>query len=140
MNTKFSEIYALFLSQIDDYELAQADEEDVNFVLRGYLNTGFVHIYDIFSDMDMLEDEFNQKLSMAEKLICAYAMKVAWQSEKLNSEELMRKAIGDRDYNAVQGNGYLKELRALNDSLRNELRQLKYDYTYNSKDSFGELA
>lgn len=49
---------------------------------------------------------------------------------KLHSADLMRKEIGDRDYKAVQGTNYLKELSKLDDKIEDEIRRYSVEYTY----------
>lgn len=141
MKTKFDEVYSLFLSQIDDYGLAQSDVNVVEEVLEKYLMNGYLHVYSILGsvDLDSKESEFSRTLNMIEKLLFSKAMKLEWLGEKLNSEELMRKSIGDRDYNAVQGVSYIKELRGLYAAQESEIHRAKVDYTYNNEEMFKEL-
>lgn len=141
MATKFDEINSLFLSQIDDYGLAQSEDEVVEMVLSKYLLNGYIHVYSVMSDVNLDKDlaEFSRELTMIEKSLFAKAMKVEWIAEKLNSEELMRKSYGDRDYAAVQGVNYIKELNALHTTQKEELNRLKVDYTYNNDEMFKEL-
>ena len=139
--TKFEGVYDLFLSQIDDYGLAQSEESVVEDVLQKYLLNGYLHIYSVLGDVNISTESkaFSRELTMIEKLLFAKAMKLEWVGEKLNSEELMRKEIGDRDYHAVQGVAYIKELRGLYAAHSEELSRSKIDYTYNNEDMFKEL-
>ena len=132
MNTSFEEIYPLFFAQIDDYTFAQAEEESVLNELEKYLSNSYLSIYSIMQDLeiDFENKVFSRELVMIEKLIIAKAMAAEWLLKKLNSEELMVKAIGDRDYNAVQGYGYLKQLRVEYDAKIKDLDRSKIDYTY----------
>lgn len=141
MSTKFEDVYGLFMSQIDDYELSTSDNEDIEQVLTGFLENSFIHIYSVFTDVeiDKKSKEFSRTLTMFEKLLIAKSMKLEWLGEKLNSQELMCKSIGDRDYNAVQGTGYLKELRELYSKQEKEVKRFRIDYTYNNDAMIKEL-
>ena len=141
MNTSFEEIYPLFFAQIDDYTFAQADEDAVLSELEKYLSNSYLTFYSIMQDLDidLVNKQFSRQLVMIEKLMIAKAMAAEWLLKKLNSEELMVKAIGDRDYNAVQGFGYLKQLRAEYDAKIKDLDRSKIDYTYLNEEMSSDL-
>lgn len=142
MATKFSEIYDLFLGQIDDYELADLDEEEIDIVVEKYLINGLLTVESSisdFEDIDLESKQFNNTIPLAEKIILAKTMKLEWVSEKKYSEELMRKSIGDRDYKAVQGTEYLKSLTSVEDGLRKEIKQLIINRSYKGEDYYGSL-
>lgn len=82
----------------------------------------------------MFEGFFNQDLTNSEQYILALGMKKAWLSSKKFSADLMSKDIGDRDYKAVQGFNYLKELRLLDAELEEEIRKNGVQYTYSLQD------
>ena len=69
--------------------------------------------------MDINEEtqEFNNDLSLPERLIIAKSMKLEWLRDRIYQEDLMRQNIGDRDYKAVQGTAYLDSLRVLANQL-----------------------
>lgn len=142
MTTKFSEISDLFLAQIDDYELADLDEEEIDIVVEKYLINGLLTVQSSisdFEDVDLEKKQFNTTIPLAEKIILAKTMKLEWVSEKKYSEELMRKSIGDRDYKAVQGTDYLKTLTSVEDGLRKEIKQLIINRSYKGEDYYGTL-
>ena len=66
-------------------------------------------------------------------------MKLECVREKKYSEELMRKSIGDRDYKAVQGTDYLKQLTSVESELRKEIKRDLIDYSYGNTSLYGEL-
>lgn len=90
-------------------------------------------------EYDLEEKVFVEDLKHTEKVALARAMKLAWISDKLYSEELMRKNIGDRDYKAEQGTDYLRRLSELDTKLRKEIEQLLIDYSYTQEESAGGL-
>lgn len=143
MNTKFEDVYSLFLQSIDDYELAQVEQDELEEVLSMYLLNCFGHLQEgvrDLSDIDIDSKEFNYEASHVEKLVIAKAMKLEWISTKKSSQELMEKAIGDRDYKAVQGTEYLKELTRVEKALRDEISRTLLNYSYSTEDFFGGLA
>ena len=126
MATKFSEMYSLFLSQITDYEIGQLSREDVEKLSYTYLIRGLINVQEIETDiMDINEEaqEFNNDLSLPERLIIAKSMKLEWLRDRIYQEDLMRQNIGDRDYKAVQGTAYLDSLRVLANQLLEEIRR-----------------
>lgn len=81
-----------------------------------------------------IEGYFNADLTNTEQYILAKGMKKAWLSSKKFSADLMSKDIGDRDYKAVQGYNYIKELRSLDAELEEEIRRYGVQYTYTLED------
>lgn len=142
MATKFQEVYGYFLSQIDDLDLQKLSRETFDEVLKKYMLNGLLHVQEAntdFMDVDVENEQFNNDLQFAEMLLVAKAMKLSWASEKRYSEELMRKAIGDRDYKAVQGTDYLKELGDMESQLRKEIREDVMRHAYSNRENWGEL-
>lgn len=136
VTTPFELIYKKFLSLIDDYELALITPEELNEVLFEYLDQArSLHFPQCNKNLDDLSEinglgEFAEKLSSQEQYILALGMKKAWLSPKKNFSDNMSKEIGDRDYKAVQGTNYLKELSKLDDQIEDEIRKYAVAYTY----------
>ena len=142
MATKFDEVYGYFLSQIDDYDLANLDKETLDDVLKRYLINSLLHLQDSITDLldlNIEENQFNTTLTFTEILLTAKAMKLTWTSEKRYAEELMRKAIGDRDYKAVQGTEYLREIGLVERQLREEIRQDLMRHSYSKQEFWGDI-
>ncbi|HDR8454025.1 TPA: hypothetical protein QC364_000824 [Bacillus cereus] len=136
MATPFELIYKKFLGQIDDYELAIPDESELNEILFAFLDEArSLYFPQCKKNLDAITEsngvgEFADDLNSQEQFILALCMKKAWLSPKLHSADLMRKEIGDRDYKAVQGTNYLKELSKLDDKIEDEIRRYSVEYTY----------
>lgn len=141
MNTKFEDIFSLFFSQIDDYTFASASDELIQYELEKYLTNSYMSVYHMMGslDIDFEGKEFSRELTMMEKIIFAKSMSAEWTLKKLNSEELMVKSIGDRDYKAIQGFTYLKQLREEYNSKLKDIDRAIIDYTYNNEDMSGGL-
>lgn len=136
MATPFESIYKKFLTLIDDYELGLVSDEELNEILFGYLDMArSLHFPQCKKNLELLTEsqgvgEFAEDLDSQEQFILALGMKKTWLSSKLNSGDLMKKAIGDRDYKAVQGTGYLKELSKLDLQIEEEIHRYAVAYTY----------
>lgn len=142
MATKFSDIYDLFLAQIDDYELGSLEDEEIDFVAEKYLINALINVQESisdFEDVDMDAKQFNNTIPLPEQIILAKSMKLEWVSEKKYSQELMQKSIGDRDYKAVQGVDYLKTLTSMEKSLRDEIKRLINNRSYTKDEFYGSL-
>lgn len=136
MATSFQSIYKKFLSLVDDYELGLITDEELYEILFEYLDQArSLHFPQCKSDLETITEnlgvgEFEADLSNREQYILALGMKRAWLSPKVNNADLMSKAIGDRDYKAVQGTSYIKELSRLDTQIEDEIRKYAVEYTY----------
>lgn len=142
--TKFTDIYKMFISSIDSYELPTLDEDDLYDYMEQLLMNGISDCITISSNRKIEEynlerKEFVEDLKHTEKVALARAMKRSWISDKLYDEENMKMTIGDRDYKAIQGTDYIRRLSELDDKLRKEIEQLLIDYSYTLEESAGDL-
>lgn len=143
MATNFSEVYTLFLSQIDDYELASVELDELEGLMLRYLLNATTSLQDSMINLDeisMEDKHFGTDLTLVEKAIFAKAMKLEWVREKKYSAELMQKSIGDRDFRAVQGSSYLRELTAVERNLQDQIRQQLIDYSFRDEFLSGWLT
>lgn len=136
MATPFASIYKKFLSLVDDYELGIPTQDELNEILFEYLDQArSLDFPQCKKDLENLTEnlgvgEFADDLSSQEQYILALGMKKAWLSPKLNFADNMSKEVGDRDYKAVQGTNYIKELSKLNAQIEEEIRKYAVAYTY----------
>ncbi|PWT37672.1 hypothetical protein [Limosilactobacillus reuteri] len=142
--TYFKDIYPLFLNSIDSYDLSRLDDNELSETLKGYLMAG-VLVFDTyidkdFSDINEKEECFNFKLTRQEMNILAKAMKLEWVRMNKHSEELIRKAYGDRDFNVTQGYRYLDELQIMETQLTKEIRTEVNELEYANADLYGDMA
>jgi hypothetical protein len=134
--TPFEVIYKKFLGQIDDYELAIPSEEELNQILFAFLDEArSLYFPQCKKNLDNFTEnngigEFTDDLTSQEQFILALGMKKAWLSPKVLSADLMKRAIGDRDFKAVQGNRYISDLSKLDDKIEDEIRRYSVEYTY----------
>lgn len=138
MATSFEDIYKKFLRLVDDYELGLVEEEELNEILFGFLDTSrSLYFPQCKKDLEAITEymgigEFQEDLTSQEQYILALGMKKAWLSPKLNNADLMAKAIGDRDYKAVQGTNYIKELAKLDTQIEDEIDRYARSYTWSN--------
>jgi hypothetical protein len=134
--TSFQSIYKKFLGLIDDYELGLVSDEELNEILFGFLDQArSLHFPQCNKDLELITEslgvgEFQEDLTSQEQYILALGMKKAWLSPKINFADNMTKSIGDRDYKAVQGHPYIKELSKLDAQIKEEIREYAVSYTY----------
>ncbi|MFT8556559.1 hypothetical protein [Liquorilactobacillus hordei] len=143
MATKYSEVYKVFLNTVDSYEFSAIDDDELEEVLYGYLDAGrvmFINYHKDVYDTDEEAKQFNVTLDRFEITFLAKAMKLEWVMRNKNSEEMMRKAIGDRDYQAVQGYQYLDKLSKVERQLRVEIQEGLNDYEYSQSSLYGDMA
>ena len=93
-----------------------------------------------FTDVNEDEKHFNFKLSRLEINILAKAMKLEWVRMNKHSEELIRKAYGDRDFSATQGYRYLDELQIMETQLNKEIRAEINELEYANGELYGDMA
>jgi len=136
MSTSFIQINKKFLGLVDDYELGLIEDIELNEVLFNYLDLAkSLYFPQCKKDLENYTEtdgvgEFAEDLTSQEQYILALGMKKAWLSSKLNNADLMRKEIGDRDYKAVQGTTYIKELSKLDAQIEDEIHRYAVAYTY----------
>lgn len=136
MATSFEDIYKKFLGMIDDYELGLITSDELNEVMFLYLDESrSMYFPQCSKNLDDITvslglGEFHETLNSQEQFILALGMKKAWLSSKVNNADLMSKDIGDRDYKAIQGTNYIKELSKLNNLIKDEIREYSVQYTW----------
>lgn len=134
--TPFSSIYTRFLRLVDDYELALPPEEELNEILFGFLDMArSLYFPQCKKDLELITEqdgvgEFDEDLTSQEQYILALGMAKAWISPKVKNADLMSKSIGDRDYKAVQGTSYIKELSKLEKQIEDEVDDYARRYSW----------
>lgn len=141
--TYYEEVYKLFLGSVDSYEMNMMDDDELEERLYDYMDRGRI-ILETNSSIDFYDDNpaekrFNFKLKGYEKTLLAKAMKLEWVREQTYSEELMRKSIGDRDYNATQGYQYLDRLLTMGKQLEKEIIMNLNRIEYSNQELYGEM-
>jgi hypothetical protein len=140
MATSFDKIYDKFLSSIDDKDLAneKLTDDDLAEICFNFLEDGLCYFKNCQKDLtkinkptDTDHGSFVEDLDPEEIKIITMCMKKEWLSSKVMNSSMMEKEVGDRDYKAIQGTPYLKQLSALDDKLTDDIRSYTISYSYN---------
>jgi hypothetical protein len=144
MSTPFEKVFDSFLSKIDD-NLYSNLEFDVEADLTKLLNSAIVQFdfpkVDIFDKDDDLR-QFNVDLSIHEIEILSNLMKLEWIKRQMNSVNLLKQMIGDKDFRLTSQANHLKVLIDLKMETEKEINSLmtKYSYTNNRQSLYGGLS
>lgn len=134
METPFSNIYDLFLSQIKDYELAQMDDTVLEANLQLWLMGAIPYFQFCKKDLeshDKTTKQFNEALTSTEQFILAKYMVYSYVSTFLLREENLSQALNSKDYRMYSPANQLKALQALCEHIKNEGSTLQSQYSWN---------
>lgn len=128
--TSYSTIYERFLNRTTDFNLAELDDNTLDEMLKGWLNSAIVNVR---TSNDLSRDDkketFNHDLENLDIELLAMGMTVAWLDQTLNSTELTLMMIGGKEEKFYSQSNHIAELRALRADTLREMQQL---YTYNT--------
>lgn len=133
MATPYSKIYDRTLAKITDYDLAFLPDADIQYMLRGWLDSAISKFRKCASDLSNRDDElstFNIDLVDEEIEILALLMVCEWLEPQVNSVTLTHQMFGGKEEKFYAQANQLAELKALRDDTRTEARKLMRDYTY----------
>lgn len=137
MTTQYITIYDTFLSKISDYSVLGMTQADVETQLEKYLLSAiprFRFCKTDLTDRDSTLKRFNNTLTDYEIEILSKLMIVEYMNPKIVSSELMKQALGDKDFAIYSQANHLKELLNLRKELRSEVSKMINDYTYSIAD------
>ena len=137
--TSYEEIYNVALSKITDPQLAMLPEEDLEYMLYGWMKSAIAKHRKCTSDLsDRDEDskQFNADLTDLEVEILGILIAREWISGQLLSVTNTLQVFSGKETNYYSQAAHLKELQALDDKLRLEAQQLSRDYTYTNNEYF----
>ena len=100
MATPYSKIYEQALSKLTDYDLACMPEDDLQLMLRGWLNGAIAKFRKCASDLTNRDDElatFNVDLFDEEIEILALLMVCEWLEPQINSVTLTHQMFGGKE-------------------------------------------
>jgi hypothetical protein len=144
MTTPFEKVFNSFLSKIDD-NLYSNFEFDIESDLTKLLNSAIVQFdfpkVNIFDKDDDIQ-QFNVDLSLHEIEILANLMKLEWIKRQMNSVNLLKQMIGDKDFRLTSQANHLKVLIDLKMETEKEINSLvtKYSYTNDRQSLYGGLS
>ncbi len=138
MSTPFSKIINIFLNEIDDKDLALYDEEDLVKYLDDLTiisgNADFVYCTKDLSKYTestlVTEGSFTENLTLEECNIIAKYVLLRYLNQKINSQDLLRVELGDKDYKLSSGHMLLSALLKLKESTLEDIHNYKFCYEY----------
>lgn len=146
MSTPYSEIFNLFLFNIQDFNIDDMYESSVtdfetyvtNFLLKAI--SDFNNCQQDLSNRNDTTRVFNITLTLTEKNILANYMTLHWLQKEINSILEMRNYLVSGDYKAFSAANNLKEKRNWYQTLLSDmdLQKRQYGYDNNNWDTFLE--
>jgi hypothetical protein len=136
MATPFNDVYNLFLSQVTDKNLDKIPEISLKTNLQLWLMsaTGFFsNCRQDLSDFDLLSNQFNVDLTMAEKQILAKFMVVVYMDTHLIHDSLLKEQLNSKDYRTYSPAAKIKALIETKSSINSEANTLMSRYSYSIK-------
>lgn len=137
--TSYETIYNMALSKITDPQLAMLPEEDLEYMLQGWMKSAIAKHRKCTSDLSDRDEklkQFNADLSDLEIEILGILMAREWVSSQLLSVTNTLQVFSGKETNYYSQAAHLKELQLLDEKLRLEAQQLSRDYTYANTDYF----
>lgn len=144
MSTPYSEVFELFLFNIEDYlidDMYSSSTEDFEVYATKFLLKAipsFSNCQQDLSDRNDTTRVFNITLTLTEKNILANLMTLSWLVKEINNILEMRNFLISGDYKAFSSANNLKEKRNWYESLSSDVdRQItNYGYSNNDWDTF----
>jgi hypothetical protein len=144
MSTPYETLFDSFLSKIED-DLYTNIQFDIESDMIKLLNSAIVQFQ--FPKVNILDkdddlQQFNVDLSIYEIEILANLMKLEWTKRQINSTNLMKQMIGDKDFRLTSQANHLKVLLDLKNETEKEINSLitKYSYTSDRQSLYGGLS
>lgn len=134
--TLFTEVYDLFLVQVQDYKTDVLYNQGIN-ILNNYL-AGFLRFainrfarycdQDIVATADYLTGKFTITLTDKNQIMLAKEMKVAWAEREVNNVLQFENLLSDTDFKRHSESANLKEKRILLNDIIERVSQEELDY------------
>jgi len=134
--TRISEVYDSFLSKISDYTLLNLTDEEISEDLFHYFKPARTKFYrcknSLTTTLDVLNNEliFTVELHPFEIEVIATLMLVEYITPTLNSSEVTKQSLSDKDFKIYSQANQLRELRLLKRELKAEANKMITEYTF----------
>ena len=139
MATPYEKIYERFSQKITDFNLVEVDDNSLDKMLLGWLNSSIVNMRKREHNLSLRDDEeqeFQEDLSDLEIELLALGMKLAWIDQYLNSTELVLQFIGGKEEKYYSQSAHISELRELRKDTLREMNSLHNYDTYANNSYF----
>jgi hypothetical protein len=141
--TSYAEIFNRFLSKCNDPSLAHWAEEDLSIEMHSWLQSAIAKLpqlraettqRDVFDPANADTLGFVTDLSEVTKEVLALGMQREWLQPQITSVTLTQQRFSKKEgYSAAE---HLKQLMALDESIKLEIRKLLRDNTYIDNEYF----
>lgn len=135
MATPYSEVYDVFLRRVSDYSLLNLTQTQLESTLQKYMVGSVAKVKIYFADNYFVRDDvaqqFTNTLDDTVKEILGGQMVVEWLSPVINTSEVLRQVLTDRDFKIYSQSNHLEQLVKLRDNAREEVDGLLVSFTYN---------
>jgi hypothetical protein len=141
MATPYEKVYNRFSQKITDFNLLEIDDNSLDEMLLGWLNSSIVNVRKRRRDLFVRDDEameFQDDLSDLELEMLALGMKLAWIDQYLNSTENVLQFIGGKEEKYYSQANHIAELRELRKDTLREMNSLHNYDTYANNSYFDE--
>ena len=133
MGTAYSSIYEVFLSGITDYSLVSYTSTQLATLELSYLKRAINKFIDCKQDLTDRSDTtslFNITLTVLEIEILGNMMIVEWLNPQIRTTNLIKQAMGDKDFKISSQANHLEKLLVLKKDIKKDIKELKNDYKY----------
>lgn len=134
--TTYDEIFGLFLSKVEDFEIQNKLQMEIDFakeMLFDFLRSAIPKFTYSTKDLSNRDDtllQFNIALTDMEKEILSTLMVVEYLSPKIIRDEYLESYLGSKDYKTFSPANLLKELKDLRKTFKDEANSLMVEYYY----------
>lgn len=129
----------MFLSLIDDPDLAKISEEDAEHLMMNWLRLATMEFHNCRKDLTIVEIDYEyfikSDLDNDEIGILSYSMLLAWAEPKIRCWDTIKQHTGTSDFSKLSSANILLRLNDLQEATEKKLRRLKA--RYHSKDMVG---
>lgn len=130
----------MFLSLIDDPDLAKISEEDAEHLLMNWIRLSIMEFHNCRKDLTIVMGEdyeyyIKSDLDNDEIGILSYATLLAWAEPKMRCWDTIKQHTGTSDFSKLSNANTLLRLRELQEKTEEKLRRLKN--RYQSRDMIG---
>lgn len=133
MATPYININASFLSKISDPYLASLSDADLQEYLLKILISSIPKFKKCKKNLSSRDETgFIEDLTDEDIEILANLMVIEWLRPQINNLELLKQALGAKDFQMFSQANHLKELQALRKDTQSEISKLLVDYSYNN--------
>lgn len=134
MATPFSDIYNVFLSKVNDYEILKYDDSVKESIIERYLVSAQVEfqatcLIDL-TDKDNVLKQYNQTLDDEIVEILSTGMVYYWCQKYVNSTDNLRNVLNTSDFSQFSPANLLNSMMELKNSSYKDFKRKINDYSY----------